>query len=151
VGLTSPLAEADLLTLFESGINGLRHQPGIFATLSAHTLSDDPLLLQVSVRRLMIFLRKLAWQRGQQYVFETNNVRFRQLVQASFERLLAALMARGALVAFEVVTTGSINTPDDLDNGRFLIELKVAPSNPVEFITVVLLRSGEGLLEVLER
>ena len=53
--------------------------------------------------------------------------------------------------AFEVDTGGDINTPADFDNGRFLIALKIAPTQPVEFITIVMLRTGEGLLEVVER
>ena len=57
---------------------------------------------------------------------------------------------QGALTAFQVVTGEGLNTPNDVDNGRFLIALKVAPSVPIEFITVALLRSGEGLLQVLE-
>jgi phage tail sheath protein FI len=103
------------------------------------------------VRRLLIFLRKLALRRGMQYVFESNDERFRQRVQASFERTLAALASRGALSAFEVSTGDDLNTPNDVDNGRFLIALKIAPTTPIEFITVVLLRSGEDLLQVLER
>jgi phage tail sheath protein FI len=102
------------------------------------------------VRRLLIYLRKLALRRGMAYVFETNNERFRRRVEAAFERTLNQLTARGALTAFQVVTGEGLNTPNDVDNGRFLIALKVAPAIPVEFITIVLLRSGEELLEVLE-
>lgn len=151
VGLTPTLTTADWSDLFNAQINLLRHQPGQFAVLSAHTLSTDNLLLQVSVRRLLIYLRKLALQRGAQYVFETHNERFRQRVQASFEQTLTSLMAQGALNAFEVVTGSEVNTANDLDNGRFLIALKIAPTQPIEFITIVLLRAGENLLQTLER
>ena len=105
----------------------------------------------MSVRRLLIFLRKLALRRGQQYVFETNNDRFRQLVQVSFERVMTTLVQLGALAAFQVQTGAEVNTPNDYDNGRFIIALKVAPTLPIEFITVVLLRTGESLLDILER
>ena len=151
LGLTPELKAADWPRLFDVRANLLRHPPGQFSTLSAHTLSDDPQLMQVSVRRLLIFLRKLALRRGMRYVFEVSNDRFRQRVQLSFERTLTELAARGALVAFQVVTGPEITTPADYDAGRFLIALKVAPTLPIEFITVVLLRSGEGLLEVIER
>lgn len=151
VGLTPTFSAAEWADLFNSQINLIRQPPGQLTLLSAHTLSSDRLLLQISVRRLLIFLRKLALRQGMRYVFETNNERFRQAVQASFESILTTLAARGALTAFEVVTGSEINTPNDYDNGRFLIALKVAPTQPVEFITVVLLRAGEGLLEVIER
>ena len=119
--------------------------------MSAFTLSADRLLLSYSVRRLLIFLRKLALRRGQRFVFETNNERFRQQVQLSFVRLLSSLVERGALAAFQVVCNDEVNTPNDEFNGRFVVALKVAPTLPVEFITVVMLRSGESLLEVRER
>jgi hypothetical protein len=151
VDLAPALGASDWEQLFNARLNVLRQQPGVFTPLSAHTLSPNRLLLQVSVRRLLIFLRKLALRRGMQYVFESNDERFRQRVQASFERTLAALASRGALSAFEVSTGDDLNTPNDVDNGRFLIALKIAPTTPIEFITVVLLRSGEDLLQVLER
>ena len=56
----------------------------------------------------------------------------------------------GALVNFLVVTDGGVNTADDTANGRLIVQLLVAPTNPVEFITVTLVRAGEGLLDVLE-
>jgi len=149
VALTPALPEADTVTLFNNHDNLLRRQPGAFAALSAHTLSADPALLQVSVRRLLILLRKVALQQGMRYVFETNTDRFRQLVRTCFQRLLTQLTQLGAMVDFRVVTDGSVNTPDDIANGRLIVVLLVAPTNPVEFITVTLVRAGEGLLDVL--
>jgi hypothetical protein len=150
VGLTPLLTTDDWYELFNAQMNVVRQKPGQFTLLSAFTLSLDDQLVQISVRRLMIFLRKLAFRRGMRYVFEANNERFRQRVQASFEHTLTQMAIRGALTAFEVVTSSEINTPNDYDNGRFLIALKVAPTLPIEFITVILLRAGEGLLEVIE-
>jgi hypothetical protein len=150
VGLTALLSTADWVDLFNAQINIVRPLPGQFTLMSAHTLSADRLLLQISVRRLLIYLRKLALQQGMRYVFESNNEIFRQRVQATFEKILTALTAQGAMSAFEVVTSSEINTPNDFDDGRFLIALKVAPTQPIEFISVVLLRR-EDLLQVVER
>jgi phage tail sheath protein FI len=151
VGLTPPFAEAERHTLFEQQINLVQHQPGRFTTLSAHTLSSNPLLWQVSVRRLLILLRKMVLHQGQQYVFEPNDTRFQRRIQIGFERRLAALRDSGALVAFRVQTGDAVNTRNDYDNGRLIIEIQVAPSHPIEFLSVVLLRSGERLLDVIER
>jgi hypothetical protein len=151
VGLTPALGDTDWEALYNRQVNLLRPQTGRFAAMSAFTLSADRLLLPISVRRLLIFLRKLALRRGQQFVFENNDERFRRQVQVSFERMLSVLVERGALAAFQVVTSEEVNTPNDAFNGRFLVALKVAPTLPIEFITVVMLRTGESLLEVLER
>ena len=58
-------------------------------------------------------------------------------------------MERGGLQAFQVVTNAEINTQNDYDNGRFLIALKVAPTLPIEFITITMLRSGDDAIAVL--
>ena len=56
-----------------------------------------------------------------------------------------ALLQRGALAAYQVVIDASRE-----DDGQLVVQLQVAPTSPVEFITVTLVRSGEGLLDVLE-
>jgi uncharacterized protein len=150
VGLGTTFTTPDWVDLFNAQVNLIRQVPGQFTLLSAHTLSLEDTFLQLSVRRLLIFLRKLALLRGMRYVFESNNERFRARVQASFQATLNILVERGAITAFEVVTGSQINTQNDYDNGRFLIAIRVAPTLPIEFITVVLLRTGEGLLEAIE-
>lgn len=150
VRLARELSEGDEIQLFNAHANLLDQLPGTFSTLSAHTLSGDRHLLQLNVRRLLILLRKICLRLGARYTFEVNNDRFRQLVRMRFDRILTALVDRGALHAFQVLTDASVNTPAEQDAGRLLVVLKVAPTSPVEFITVTLLRSGEGLLDVLE-
>lgn len=150
VGLTPALAASDQVALYNAYGNLFVRQPGAFTALSAHTLSADPSLLQLSVRRLLILLRKIALQRGMRYVFATNSDRFRQMMRRSFERLLTDLAQRGALNGFQVITAGAVNTPADIASGRLIVQLLVAPADAVEFITVTLVRAGEGLLDVLE-
>jgi phage tail sheath protein FI len=104
---------------------------------------------QVSVRRLIILLSKIALKEGSRYVFEPNTDRFRQLVLLRFQRLLAGLTRLGALAAFQVPTDGGTNTTDDVDNGPLIVTLRIAPTSPIEFITVTLIRAGDGLLDVV--
>ena len=150
IGLSPELTKDDWEALFNVQVNLVRQLPGQFTLMSAHTLSLEDTFLQISVRRLLIFLRKLALLRGMRYVFEANNERFRERVQSDFEAALTIMAQRGAISAFEVVTDSSINTQNDYDNGRFIIAIRVAPTLPIEFITVVLLRAGEDLLQVIE-
>jgi phage tail sheath protein FI len=100
------------------------------------------------VRRLIILLRKVALLLGSRYVFATNNDRFRQLVRLQFERILATLTSAGALAAYQVVTDEDAGT---LAAGELIVTLLVAPTSPIEFITVSLVRAGEGLLDVVVR
>jgi phage tail sheath protein FI len=137
--------------LYQRQMNIVRRQPGRYALMSALTLSRDYHYRQLSVRRLLILLRKLALREGQRYVFETNNERFRALVQTYFENILNQILELGGLEAFQVVTNEEVNTANDYDNGRFIIALKVAPTLPIEFITITMLRSGNDALTILER
>jgi len=150
IGLSPLLTKEDWEALFNAQVNLVLQLPGQFTLMSAHTLSLEDTFLQISVRRLLIFLRKLALLRGMRYVFEANNERFRDRVQSDLEAALTIMAQRGAISAFEVVTNSSINTQNDYDNGRFIIAIRVAPTLPIEFITVVLLRVGEDLLQVIE-
>ncbi len=117
--------------------------------LSADTLSDDPDLRPINVRRLLILLRRLALRLGATYVFEPNDDAFRRLVQRGFEALLDDMFGRGAFAgatpatSFQVVTSQALNTPESVDQGHFIVELKVAPSLPLTFLTVRLVQTGD--------
>jgi hypothetical protein len=148
VALTPAVSASDVVRLFNAHANLLVPRPGTISALSAHTLATDPTLLQVSVRRLIILLRKVALLLGSRYVFATNNDRFRQLVRLQFERMLATLASAGALAAYQVVTDDDAAT---LAAGELIVTLLVAPTSPIEFITVSLVRAGEGLLDVVVR
>jgi len=151
VDLRPDFDENDWAQLYQRRLNIVRHKPGRYTLLSAMTMARDHSFRQLSVRRLLILLRKLALREGQRYVFESNNERFRSLVQTYFENVLTQIQERGGLQAFQVVTNEEINTKNDYDNGRFLIALKVAPTLPIEFITITMLRSGDDAVTIFER
>jgi hypothetical protein len=148
LALTPSFSEADWHALYKNQVNVLRRQPGRYTLMSADTLSQQTILEPISVRRLLIYLRKLLLRRAEEYVFETNNARFRRLVQTTLARELERLFEQGALHAYEVDVSDRL---DDLYRGRLLVEIKIAPTAPIEFITVALLRAGENLLQISER
>lgn len=156
LGLLPAFVTDDWAELFNLQFNLIRQEPRDFRVMSAHTLSDERAWLQVSVRRLMILLRKVAVGRGMDFVFESNHERFREGVRVMLEDLLRFMFERGAFAgatveqAFRVVTDASVNTAQSIDQGRFIAEIRVAPAQPMEFITVQLTRTGEGLLLATE-
>ncbi|MBO0779034.1 MAG: hypothetical protein J2P37_09435 [Ktedonobacteraceae bacterium] len=149
VSLTPAIARAHWLRLQEAQINLVRQEARGFLTFSADTLSSDPTLRPINVRRLLILLRRLALRLGTAYVFEPNSDAFRRLVQRNFEAMLGQMFARGAFAgstpqtAFQVITDRSLNTPQNVDAGRFIVELRVSPSLPMTFLTVRLVQTGE--------
>jgi hypothetical protein len=154
--LTPAFSVDDWADLFADQFNLIRREPDDFRAMSAHTLSEERQLLQLSVRRLMILLRKVALERGMAWTFENNDERLRDGVRTTLEALLRLMYERGALAgrtpqqAFRIVTDGRVNTRQSIDQGRFIAQVQVAPSEPMEFITVLLSRASDGVLLAVE-
>jgi hypothetical protein len=130
-------------------VNLLRQEPGGFLCLSASTLSDNPDLEPINVRRLMSFLRKTVLRAGVDYVFEPNSDDFRRGVERGFEKVLDMLFLRGAFAGrtasegYQVATDARVNTPATIARGEFFVEIRVAPSVPMRFLTVRLVQTAD--------
>jgi len=63
--------------------------------------------------------------------------------------VLEGLFRQGAFAgrttdeAFQVVTDRSLNPPASVEQGRFITEIRVAPSLPLHFLTVRLLQTAD--------
>lgn len=127
-------------------VNLLHQERRGFLSLNADTLCDDEDadLRPINVRRLLILLRRMALRLGATYVFELDNNSFRRLVQREFEAMMEQMFKRGAFAgntpdtSFQVV----VGQGRGVDLGRFIVELRVAPSLPLTFLTLRLVQSG---------
>jgi phage tail sheath protein FI len=151
------LSSDDSLALISVSINPIIQSPTGFTIWGAYTQSvDDPELEDINVRRLLILLRRIALTEGQTYAFGPNGPDFRRRIQQQFEQRLSRLFARGAFAgrnsseAYRIVIDETVNTPYSLEQGRLIVELRVAPSQPVTFITVRLVQLESGLLVAQE-
>ena len=156
VALSPALSRNRWLDLQTAQVNVVRQDPRGFLTLSADTLAADPEVRPINVRRLLQLLRRLALQRGTDYVFEPDSASFRRLVQRAFEQMLGSMLERGAFAgstaaaSFQVVTGNTVNPPESVDRGRLIVELRVAPSQPLAFLTVRLIQLPDGSLATRE-
>ena len=156
LGLDQIFSDDEWAEFFAGRNNLIRPEATTFRVMSAHTLSGERSLMQISVRRLLIQLRKAAILLGMDYVFESNNELFREGVRVILQDLLRFMFARGAFSggseaeSFRVITDDSVNPPESIDQGRFIALIQVAPSQPMEFITVQLTRTDEGSLITAE-
>ena len=97
----------------------------------------------------MILLRRLALRLGATYVFEPHSPAFRRLVERGFTEMLDQMFVRGAFAgarpdtAYQVVADETLNTSQSVDQGRFIVELRVAPSLPLTFVTVRFIQTGD--------
>lgn len=149
VTLFPPILSERLVSLQQAQINLVRQEPRGFLSLSADTLSDDEDFRPINVRRLLMLLRRMALRLGATYVFEPQSDAFRRLVERGFNAMLDQMFVRGAFggrtpaTSYQVVADDSLNTPQSVEQGRFIVELRVAPSLPMTFLTVRLVQSGD--------
>lgn len=146
----------DETVLYRAGINLIQPGGGAFVIWGANTQSADVELEALNVRRLLILLRRIALIEGQSYAFAPHSPAFRRRVKQAFESRLALLFAQGAFAgrdpaeAYEVVIDETINTPASIEQGRLIVELRVAPSRPITFILVRLVQAESGLMTIQE-
>lgn len=141
-----PLNPERLIDLQQVRINVLRPTARGIMPLSAATLAPDDQLRPIGVRRLLTLLRRIVLRDGTELVFEPNAEALHRALQRRFEALMAELFARGAFAparrtdAFQVTVDARA-----AELGQLAIELRVAPSRPLAFLLVRLLRSGDRL------
>jgi phage tail sheath protein FI len=133
----------DARELVERGVNVLHvHDDGAIRISGARTLSSDPEWKYVNVRRYFIYLEH-SIDRGTQWtVFEPNGEELWANVRRTITDFLAdewqhgALAGRKAEEAFFVRCDRSTMTQDDLDDGRLVCVVGVAPLKPAEFVII---------------
>jgi len=124
-----------------SGINALRFFPGRgFRVWGARVATSDPEWKYVSLRRYFNFI-EASIDRGTQWVvFEPNGPRLWQRVRSTVSDFLFNEWRNGALLgnapaeAFFVRADRTTMTQNDIDNGRLIVEVGIAPVNPAEFV-----------------
>lgn len=131
--------EQDILN--PKGVNVIRAFPGRgIRVWGARTLSSDPLWKYVNVRRLFIFLEESIYNGTQWVVFEPNDDKLWARVRRTVNEFLTRIWRDGALVgskaeeAFFVKVDRSTMTQDDINNGRLIVLIGVAPVRPAEFV-----------------
>jgi phage tail sheath protein FI len=149
VALVPPIDASRHQSLQDAQINIVRQEPSGFVCLDSDTLSGDDDVRPINVRRLLILVRRAALDLGTAYVFEPNDGALRRAVKRALEALLETMFRRGAFAGtisragFQVTTDDTVNTRNDQDNGRFLAEVRVAPSLPLSFLTIRLQQRGD--------
>lgn len=123
------------------GINALRFFEGRGNRVwGARTMSSDPEWKYVNVRRLFIYLEHSIDKGTQWAVFEPNNPRLWANIRQTIEDFLLVQWKNGALIgnkpeeAFFVRCDRTTMTQNDLDNGRLICLIGVAPTLPAEFV-----------------
>lgn len=135
------LTKENLDLLNPQGVNCLRFFPGRGHLLwGARTASADPEWKYVNVRRYCNYLERSIEQGTQWVVFEPNGEPLWANVRQTVNAFLGNEWRNGALLgtkpeqAFFVRCDRSTMTQNDIDNGRLICEIGIAPVKPAEFI-----------------
>ncbi|MFC4101934.1 phage tail sheath family protein [Paenibacillus xanthanilyticus] len=131
--------EQDILN--PAGVNLIRSFTGQGIRIwGARTCSSNSLWKYVNVRRLFIFIEESIKNGTSWVVFEPNNDQLWARVQRTIDAFLTRVWRDGALMgnspaeAFYINIGRETMTQDDIDNGRLICVIGVAPVKPAEFV-----------------
>jgi len=154
IDVVEPVSPATHDQLHQNAVNVyLKERDGVRLT-AARTLSRDPAYRQLSVRRLMTMLARVLDRETQWLVFEPNNPALRSDVELLLDNYLRRLYAAGAFKgateeeAYFVRADEAVNPSWVSDLGQLIVEVGVAPAEPLEFLVLRIMREGDGTLRV---
>jgi phage tail sheath protein FI len=137
--------EQDILNPFPVNINVIRDfrkDNRSIRIWGARVITSDPDWFYVNVRRLLIFLEQSMDIGLQWVVFEPNAEPLWARVKRTITNFLTTVWRNGALEgtkpeeAFFVKCDNTTMTQDDIDNGRLIVVIGVAPVRPAEFVII---------------
>ncbi len=133
------VGEQDILNPL--GVNLIRALPGQgIRVWGARTISSNGLWKYLNVRRLFIYIEESIKANTNWVVFEPNSETLWSRVTRTIETFLATCWRDGALAgtspdqAFFVECGPTTMTQDDIDNGRLICQIGIAPVKPAEFV-----------------
>lgn len=157
VGLERVLSDDENGPLNEGGINVIRSFVGRgIRVWGARTLapSSQTQWRYVNVRRLLLFIEESLQEGTLGAVFEPNNEALWETLKRTITGFLNRVWRSGALVgttaeeAFRVRIDRELNPPEVRALGQLIIEVRVAPTTPAEFIVFrIIQQPGEPIIE----
>lgn len=141
VGLDCNFNKGEQDILNPKGVNLIRAFPGMgIRVWGARTATSDGSWKYINVRRLFIFIEESIKANTNWAVFEPNDETLWVRVKRTIEVFLTGLWRNGSLAgtstdeAFFVNVDRTTMSQDDIDNGRLICVIGVAPVKPAEFV-----------------
>ena len=133
------------------GVNLIRAFPGRgIRVWGARTISSNGLWKYLNVRRLFIYVEESIKANTNWVVFEPNSETLWGRVSRTISTFLATCWRDGALAgsspdqAFFVECGPTTMTADDIDNGRLICKIGIAPVKPAEFVIFQITQKTSG-------
>jgi hypothetical protein len=157
LGIQFPISMGEQDILNPRGVNCIRSFPGRgIRVWGARTISSDPEWKYINVRRLFLAIEEAIDEGTQWVVFEPNHQRLWARVKQSVSEYLTRVWRDGALMGntpeeafFVECGKDRTMTQDDIDNGRLIVQIGIAPVKPAEFVVfrIAQTRSGSEIME----
>lgn len=157
VGLERVLSDDENGPLNEIGVNVIRSFLGRgIRVWGARTIAPaaQTQWRYINVRRLMLFVEESLQEGTLSAVFEPNNEALWETLKRTISGFLTRVWRSGALVgtiaeeAFRVRIDRELNPPEVRALGQLVIEVRVAPTTPAEFIVFrIIQQPGEPIIE----
>jgi hypothetical protein len=151
VGLECNYTTGEQDILNPKGVNLIRSFPGQgIRVWGARTLSSNALWKYINVRRLFIFVEESIKLNTNWVVFEPNDEVLWLRVRRTIEIFLGDVWRSGALVgttqdeAFFVDIGHGTMSQGDIDNGRLICVIGIAPVKPAEFVIFRITQKTNG-------
>jgi hypothetical protein len=151
VDLERALTDGEQGPLNENGVNVIRFFTGRgIRVWGARTISTSVQWRYVNVRRLLLFIEESIQEGTQFAVFEPNNLELWGKVKRQVSDFLTRLWSEGALFgltaddAFSVRIDEDLNPPSIRQLGQLIIEVKLFPTTPAEFIVFRIIQQPGG-------
>jgi hypothetical protein len=140
-------------TIYSIGVNPVVSLPGQGTILFGDkTLTTQPSAFdRINVRRLFIVLEKAIATASKFSLFELNDEFTRAQFVALVEPFLRDVKGRRGIFEFRVVCDTTNNTPNVIDNNRFVGDIYIKPTRSVNFIQLnfVAVRTGVSFTEIV--
>ena len=138
INVTTKLSHSERDVLYESSINPIASFPGQgICAWGQKTLQQRPSALdRISVRRLLITVKKYIASTSRYLVFEQNTAATRNRFLSIVNPYLESIQQRQGLYAFRVVMDDTNNTPSVIDRNLLVGDIYLQPSKTAEFIVI---------------
>jgi len=138
VQVADRLTHTERDTLYEGHVNPIAAFPGQgVVAWGQKTLQRQPSALdRISVRRLLIALKKFIASSSRYLVFEQNVSTTRQRFLNIVNPYLESVQQRSGIYSFKVIMDDSNNTPDLVDRNILYGQIYIQPTRTAEFIVL---------------
>lgn len=154
IGLDCQFNKGEQDILNPRGVNLIRSLPGLgIRVWGARTVSSDGSWKYINVRRLFIYIEETIKANTSWAVFEPNDETLWVRVKRTISVFLTNMWRNGSLAgtspedAFFVNIGHETMSQDDIDNGRLVCVIGVAPVKPAEFVIFRITQKTSGAAE----